>query len=325
MFPEDLFNDLINGKMPALSKAITLIEGTRQDQLHLANTLIEKCLAHQIDSIRIGITGVPGVGKSTFIESFGNLLAEKGHRVAVLAVDPTSTESLGSIMGDKTRMNKLVNHPNVFVRPSPSGTSLGGVARKTRESIVLCEAAKYDVILIETVGVGQSETTVHGMVDFFLLLKIAGAGDELQGIKRGIVEMADAIAINKADGENRKNAEAAAEEFRTALHMYPPKANGWNPPVLLCSALEGFGMEQINETIFDYLRQQRDSGHFTSKRKRQNIKWFRESLEELTLSRFLNNPKIATKIKHLEQQVVAQTISPFHAAEQVIGMFENKS
>ena len=325
MFPQDLFNDLIAGKMPALSKAITLIEGTRQDQLRVANMLIERCLAHQVDSIRIGITGVPGVGKSSFIESFGTLITDQGNRVAVLAVDPTSTESKGSIMGDKTRMTKLVNNSNVFVRPSPSGTSLGGVARKTRESIVLCEAAKYNIILVETVGVGQSETAVHGMVDFFLLLKISGAGDELQGIKRGIVEMADAIAINKADGDNRKNAEAAAEEFSTALHMYPPKANGWTPPVLLCSALEGHGMKEINRTIFDYLEKQKTSGYFTTKRKQQNIKWFRESLEELTRSRFLRNPEMVTKIKNLEQQVIAESISPFHAAEQVIGMFENKT
>lgn len=325
MFPQDLFNDLIAGKMPALSKAITLIEGTRQDQLQVANMLIERCLAHQVDSIRIGITGVPGVGKSSFIESFGTLLTDQGHRVAVLAVDPTSTESKGSIMGDKTRMTKLVNNSNVFVRPSPSGTSLGGVARKTRESIVLCEAAKYNIILVETVGVGQSETAVHGMVDFFLLLKISGAGDELQGIKRGIVEMADAIAINKADGDNRKNAEAAAEEFRTALHMYPPKVNGWTPPVLLCSALEGHGMKEINRTIFDYLEKQKTSGYFTTKRKQQNIKWFRESLEELTRLHFFQNPEMLTKIKNLEQQVIAESISPFHAAEQVIGMFENKT
>ncbi|MGB7395072.1 MAG: methylmalonyl Co-A mutase-associated GTPase MeaB [Pricia sp.] len=320
-----LFEGIIDRDTAALGRAITLIESHRNEHLEKANSIIEKCLARKTDTIRVGITGVPGVGKSTFIESLGELLTALGHRVAVLAVDPTSTESKGSIMGDKTRMEKLVKNPNAFIRPSPSGTSLGGVSRKTRESVILCEAAGYDIVLVETVGVGQSETTVHGMVDFFLLLKLSGAGDELQGIKRGIVEMADAVVINKADGENRKAAQAAAEEFKRALHLYPPKENGWTPKVLTCSAQENEGIEDIWELITDYMERSRTTGHFRQKRQRQNKNWLYEAIEQRLKSDFFQNKSITAAIEESLPKVLAGTASPFRTAEELVGRFKNKS
>ncbi len=242
---DELINAILVGDITALSRAITLIESKNPEHLQKANEVIKKCLPHANKSIRIGITGVPGVGKSTFIESFGKHLTKRGKKVAVLAVDPSSTITKGSILGDKTRMEDLVKDKNAFIRPSPSGDSLGGVARKTRETIILCEAAGFDTIIIETVGVGQSETAVHSMVDFFLLLKLAGAGDELQGMKRGIIEMADAIAINKADGDNLNKANLAKIEFKRALHLYPEKESEWQPKVVLCSAIEKTGIDEI--------------------------------------------------------------------------------
>ena len=234
---KELFQGITKGDKTSLSRGITLIESTAIKHQRQAKELIEACLPYANKSIRIGITGVPGVGKSTFIEQFGKLLVDDGKKVAVLTIDPSSTLSKGSILGDKTRMEELVKEVNVFIRPSASGESLGGVARKTREAIILCEAAGFDTIIIETVGVGQSETAVHSMTDFFLLMKLAGAGDELQGIKRGIMEMADAIVINKADGENIKAAKLAKTEFNRALHLYPAKESGWNPKTITCSAL----------------------------------------------------------------------------------------
>ena len=259
---EALTSGIFNGDKSTLARAITLVESTKKENLEKANIIIEKCLVKSTDSIRIGITGVPGVGKSTFIEVFGKQLTSQGKKVAVLAIDPTSTQTQGSILGDKTRMQELVKDANAFIRPSPSGSSLGGVTRKTRETIILCEAAGYDVILIETVGVGQSETAVHSMVDFFLLLKLPGAGDELQGIKRGIIEMADAIVINKADGDQIKNARNAAIEFSRALHLYPPKENGWSPKVLSCSAIENKGLAEIWVMISNYISQSKKDEFF---------------------------------------------------------------
>lgn len=320
-----LTEGIIKGDTSALGRAITLIESTRQDHLEKANAVVQKCLSLKKESIRIGITGVPGVGKSMFIETLGTQLTATGNRVAVLAIDPTSTQSKGSILGDKTRMEDLVKDPNAFIRPSPSGESLGGVARKTRETIILCEAAGYNVVLIETVGVGQSETAVHGMVDFFLLLKLSGAGDELQGIKRGIVEMADAVVLNKADGDNIKKAEAAAKEFKRALELYPPKENGWKPKVLTCSALEKTGIKEIWDMIIGNIQQNKKSGHFNQKRKRQNKNWLYESIEERLKLEFFQNHLIAAKIEKYVEKVMADDISPFHAAEQLIGMFKNKS
>ncbi|MGB5236713.1 MAG: methylmalonyl Co-A mutase-associated GTPase MeaB, partial [Flavobacteriaceae bacterium] len=250
----DLTEGVLKGDITLLSRAITLVESTHPDDQKKSYEIIENCLLNGAQSIRVGITGVPGVGKSTFIESLGTAMTALGKKVAVLAVDPTSSLSRGSILGDKTRMPLLANDPLAFIRPSPSGDSLGGVARKTRESIVLCEAAGFDVVFIETVGVGQSETAVHSMVDFFLLLKLAGAGDELQGIKRGIMEMADAVVINKADGANLKRAMRAKSDFERALHLYPPKENRWSPKVLTCSAIENKGIAEIWKLIEDYVQ-----------------------------------------------------------------------
>jgi len=265
------FDALLSHDRTALSKGITLIESTQKNHSEKAQLLVEKCLPYANTSIRIGITGVPGVGKSTFIEALGTLLIKQGHKVAVLAVDPSSSVSHGSILGDKTRMESLVQSEHVYIRPSPSGNSLGGVAQKTRESIVLCEAAGYDIIIIETVGVGQSETAVHSMVDFFLLLKLAGAGDELQGIKRGIIEMADAIVINKADGDNQKRAREAKNQFRKALHLYPLAENNWSPEVLTCSALENVGIEEIWELIKKYQQNTTASGFFEKNRTKSHL------------------------------------------------------
>ncbi len=320
-----LVEGIIKGDPSALGRAITLVESNRKDHLEKANAIVQKCLSQKRDAIRIGITGVPGVGKSTFIETLGALLTAQGNRIAVLAVDPTSTQSKGSILGDKTRMEELVKNPNAFIRPSPSGETLGGVARKTRETIILCEAAGFNIVLIETVGVGQSETAVHGMVDFFLLLKLSGAGDELQGIKRGIVEMADALVVNKADGDNIKKAAVAARAFKRALHLYPPKENGWIPKVLTCSATENSGIDAIREMIQGYIQQNKKSGYFLEKRKRQNRNWLYESIEERLKSEFFQSENIAPEIEKFVTEVMAETISPFQAAAELIGMFKNKS
>ena len=311
---EELFQQILNGDQSALSQGITLIENNHPKHQQKASQLIEKCLPHANRSIRIGITGVPGVGKSTFIEAFGGYLADKVKKVAVLAVDPTSTVSGGSILGDKTRMETLVNHKNAFIRPSPSGDSLGGVARKTRETIILCEAAGFDTLLIETVGVGQSETTVHSMTDFFLLLKLAGAGDELQGIKRGIMEMADAIVINKADGENKKPAEKARSEFRRALHLYPEKESGWKPKVLLCSALLKEGISEVWELIQDFEKLVKENEHFDYKRQEQNKFWLLQTINEHLKSRFYNHSEIKKLLPKQLQAIERNETTPFEAA-----------
>ncbi len=313
-----LVQGILAGDITALSRAITLVESTQTKHQKEANAIIEKCLSTSNTSIRIGITGVPGVGKSTFIEVLGQLLTAQGKKVAVLAVDPTSALSKGSIMGDKTRMQNLVNDPNAFIRPSPSGRSLGGVARKTRETIMLCEAAGYDTILVETVGVGQSEIAVHSMVDFFVLLKLAGAGDELQGIKRGIMEMADAIVINKADGANTTAAKKAAVEFTRALHLYPPKENGWSPKVLSCSALENVGIDAVWEMILSYISDAKAQKNFSKKRHDQNRYWLMQTIEARLKQEFYQNKAVKKAIKDLEAAVMEQQISPFMAAEKLL-------
>ena len=315
---EELTSGILNNDKTALARAITLVESTKKESLEKANLIIEKCLAKKTDSIRIGITGVPGVGKSTFIESFGKKLTSLGKKVAVLAVDPTSTQTSGSILGDKTRMQELVKDPDAFIRPSPSGISLGGVTRKTRETIILCEAAGYDVILVETVGVGQSETAVHSMVDFFLLLKLPGAGDELQGIKRGIIEMADAIVINKADGDNLKRARNASVEFSRALHLYPPKENGWAPKVLSCSALENTGLDEVWDMISNYISENKETNFFTSKRQQQNRNWLLQALDDQLKQRFYQDKKVAAALEELVVDVINNKISPFRAAEKLL-------
>jgi LAO/AO transport system kinase len=310
-----LVQDIRKGNMTALSRAITLVESTNPEHLIKSNSIIQQCLPFANNSIRIGITGVPGVGKSTFIESFGTFLTSIGKKVAVLAVDPSSTLSKGSILGDKTRMEDLVKDKNAFIRPSPSGTSLGGVARKSRETIILCEAAGFDTILIETVGVGQSETAVHSMVDFFLLLKLAGAGDELQGIKRGIMEMADAIVINKADGDNLKNARHAQLEFNRALHLYPSKESGWQPKVLLASALKNEGISDIWDLVETYLKHSKTNDYFDHKRHEQNKFWLLQTIEDRLKSDFYNNPSIKKELQNQLQLVEADKTTPFAAAE----------
>jgi len=321
---EDLTYGVLNGDKAILARAITIVESTKNKDLKKAYALIENCLSKESKSIRIGITGVPGVGKSTFIEVFGKALTSLGKKVAVLAVDPTSTLSKGSILGDKTRMQELVKDPNAFIRPSPSGESLGGVARKTRETVILCEAAGFDIVLIETVGVGQSETAVHSMVDFFLLLKLAGAGDELQGIKRGIMEMADAIIINKAEGDNLKRAQLAKVEFERALQLYPAKENGWTPQVSTCSAIENKGIIEIWEMIVQFLDTTKDSGYFENNRQNQNKFWLMQTIDELLKKQFYRTSAVKEKLESMLKKVAEDKISPFRAAEVLMAGYKKE-
>ncbi|WP_291285549.1 methylmalonyl Co-A mutase-associated GTPase MeaB [Flavobacterium sp.] len=319
----ELIAGVLSGNITALSRAITLVESTNPEHTAKANEVIKGCLPHANRSIRIGITGVPGVGKSTFIETFGSYLTQLGKKVAVLAVDPSSSISHGSILGDKTRMEELVKDENAFIRPSASGDTLGGVARKTRESIILCEAAGFDTIVIETVGVGQSETAVHSMVDFFLLLKISGAGDELQGIKRGIMEMADAIVINKADGDNIKKANQAKLEFNRALHLFPPKKSNWQPKVTTCSAITKEGISEIWTTISDYTETTTSTGFFQERRKEQNQFWMMETIDEHLKSNFYNHPEIIGQLLQIKKAVQNDEISPFAAAQLLLDTYKN--
>ena len=311
---------VLNGNITFLSKAITLVESTNIKHQQKANEILNRCLPHSNKSIRIGITGVPGVGKSTFIETFGKYLTAQGKKVAVLAVDPSSSVNKGSILGDKTRMEALVTDKNAFIRPSPSGTSLGGVAQKTRESIILCEAAGFDTIIIETVGVGQSETVVHSMVDFFLLLKLAGAGDELQGIKRGIIEMADAIVINKADGENKQNAKIAKVAFNRALHLYPLKESKWQPKVLTASALHNSGIEEIDNMILTYIAITKENAYFNKKRNEQNKFWLLSTIEQQLKTNFYQNPKVKSALQEEIDNLENGKTTPFNAAKRLLDL-----
>ncbi|QNM86558.1 methylmalonyl Co-A mutase-associated GTPase MeaB [Polaribacter pectinis] len=311
---------ILDRNITFLSKAITLVESTNVKHQQKANEILEQCLPFANKSIRIGITGVPGVGKSTFIESFGKHLTSQGKKVAVLAVDPSSSVNKGSILGDKTRMEELVTDKNAFIRPSPSGTSLGGVAQKTRESIILCEAAGFDTIIIETVGVGQSETVVHSMVDFFLLLKLAGAGDELQGIKRGIIEMADAIVINKADGENERNAKIAKVEFNRALHLYPLKESKWQPKVLTASALHNCGIAEIDKMITDYIFLTKENNYFNTKRNEQNKFWLLSTINQQLKDNFYNNMLIKTALQEEIKKLENEQTTPFSAANRLLNL-----
>jgi len=311
---------VLNGNITFLSKAITLVESTNIKHQKKANEILNCCLPHANKSVRIGITGVPGVGKSTFIETFGKYLTAQGKKVAVLAVDPSSSVNKGSILGDKTRMEALVTDENAFIRPSPSGTSLGGVAQKTRESIILCEAAGFDTIIIETVGVGQSETVVHSMVDFFLLLKLAGAGDELQGIKRGIIEMADAIVINKADGDNKQNAKIAKVAFNRALHLYPLKESKWQPKVLTASALHNSGIEEINKMILTYIAITKENAYFNKKRNEQNKFWLLSTIEQQLKTNFYQNPKVKSALQEEIDNLENGKTTPFNAAKRLLDL-----
>jgi len=311
---------VLNGNITFLSKAITLVESTNIKHQQKANEILNCCLPHANKSVRIGITGVPGVGKSTFIETFGKYLTAQGKKVAVLAVDPSSSVNKGSILGDKTRMEALVTDENAFIRPSPSGTSLGGVAQKTRESIILCEAAGFDTIIIETVGVGQSETVVHSMVDFFLLLKLAGAGDELQGIKRGIIEMADAIVINKADGDNKQNAKIAKVAFNRALHLYPLKESKWQPKVLTASALHNAGIQKIDVMIANYITLTKENTYFNKKRNNQNKFWLLSTIEQQLKTNFYQNPKVKSALEEEIDNLENGKTTPFNAAKRLLDL-----
>lgn len=319
----ELLAMLKQGERAALSQALTLVESKNTEHREVAEELIHKALPLTGKSIRIGITGVPGVGKSTFIEAFGQHLTSLNKKVAVLAIDPSSTKNRGSILGDKTRMNELSLNQNAFIRPSPSAGSLGGVARKTRESILLCEAAGYDVIIIETVGVGQSETAVKSMVDFFMLLMLAGAGDELQGIKRGIMEMADLLVINKADGDNLNQAKRASGEYKRALQLFPPNNNEWIPRVTTASALEHKGMEDIWEVATEFENHQKTKGYFNETRKEQALKWFEESIGELLMESFRESETLRSRLAEAKIKVKKQQIEPHTAAKQLIRFFLN--
>ena len=314
---EEYIDGVLDHDRIILSRAITLIESSRGEDVQLAEKVLNGLLPHTGDSRRIGITGVPGVGKSTFIEAMGTHLAEQGHKLAVLAVDPSSQRSGGSILGDKTRMEQLSNHPNAYIRPSATGSSLGGVANKTREAMLLCEAAGFDTIFIETVGVGQSETAVKGMVDFFLLLMLAGAGDELQGIKKGIMEMADALVINKADGDNIKPAKAAKAEYQSALHLFPPTGSGWVPKVELCSATGKTGIAETWKLVDDYYELVGKKG-INSNRKQQNLDWMHESIGFLLKEQFYSDSHVKAHMKRLERDVEEGSITPLAAARQLI-------
>lgn len=313
----ELTDEIISGNIGALSETITLLESTKKADQIIAQTVINNCIPKAGKSIRIGITGVPGVGKSTFIESFGLALIEQGKKVAVLAIDPSSEKTGGSILGDKTRMNQLAIHPNAYIRPTSSSGSLGGVARKTRESIMLCEACGFDTILVETVGVGQSETAVHSMTDFFLLLMLAGAGDELQGIKRGIMEMADTILITKADGDNVKHTNIARLDYKNALHLFPANENNWIPKVETVSALENSGIKKVMDIISEFTAQTTGNNHFTLKRQEQQVYWMHESLKHLVLDKVYANPEIEVLVNTLEADLRTGKTSSFTAAEQL--------
>ncbi|RZJ71281.1 methylmalonyl Co-A mutase-associated GTPase MeaB [Flavobacterium sp.] len=322
-------NELVSGifaqNITSLSRAITLVESTNPEHQKKAAEVVSACITKANNSVRIGITGVPGVGKSTFIEAFGKYLTGIGKKVAVLAVDPSSSLSHGSILGDKTRMEELVKDENAYIRPSASGETLGGVARKTRETITLCEAFGFDTIIIETVGVGQSETAVHGMTDFFLLLQISGAGDELQGIKRGIMEMADAIVISKADGDNVNKARLAKTEFGRALHFFPEKVSGWMPKATTCSAITKEGIPEVWEIISAYLNLTKENGFFAKRRSEQNLDWMFEAVNEQLKMRFYSDPDIAALVETLSVDLLGNRISSFGAAGVLLERYFTKN
>ena len=312
---------VVRGERRGVAKAITLLESTRPDHRVLADELLTALLPHTGKAFRLGLSGVPGVGKSTFIESLGLYLIGQGLKVAVLAIDPSSSLSGGSILGDKTRMERLSADPNAFIRPSPAGRSLGGVARATRESILLCEAAGFDVVLVETVGVGQSETTVSEMVDIFVVLMLAGAGDELQGIKRGVLEIADLITVNKADGDNVKRARMAAADYRRAIHLMTPASPNWTPPVMTCSALTNEGLPQIWDTIVEHRERLTATGERATRRQRQQIGWMWSLIGDGLLDEFRESATMATMLPDIEAAVLAGELPPAVAADRLLAAF----
>jgi len=319
MLDKQIYIDgILNGNRVVLSQAITLIESNKQEHAHLSQSILDACIPYSGKSIRIGITGVPGAGKSTFIEAFGKYLTNLGHKLAVLAIDPSSERSKGSILGDKTRMEELATDENAFIRPSPSAGSLGGVTRKTADTLILCEAAGFDVIFIETVGVGQSETAVHNMVDFFMLLMISGAGDELQGIKRGIMEMADAIVINKADGDNIEKAKLTRTQYANALMLFPPSPSGWKPPVLTASALNKTGMAEIWKTIIQHKNLTTENGYFDRNRTKQLQDRFYSFMEDELLNSFYTDINVQESIERYKSQVAEKKITPYTAGKKVL-------
>jgi len=319
---EQFVQGVLENNRAVLAQAITLVESNAPVHLAMAQEVLKKLLPHTGRSIRVGITGVPGAGKSTFIEALGSMLCERGHRIAVLAVDPTSPVTRGSILGDKTRMEKLSRNPNAFIRPSASGGTLGGVNRKTRETILLCEAAGFDVILVETVGVGQSETTVRSMVDFFLLLVLTGAGDELQGIKKGVMEIADAILVNKADGENRQRAQLAAEEYNQVLHYLQPATAGWQTRAYACSALTGEGIAEIWSVVESFRDEMSRSGRLKARRQQQLRDWMYSMAEEYARSHFFGHPAVAGALSVAEAAVLRGELSPTAAVQELIAAYE---
>lgn len=321
----DYVEGITKGNITILSRAVTLIESVLPEHQSLAQEVIEKCLPYSGNSMRIGISGVPGAGKSTSIDVFGTHVLEKGGKLAVLAIDPSSERSKGSILGDKTRMETLSVHPDSFIRPSPSAGSLGGVARKTRETIILCEAAGFDKIFVETVGVGQSETAVHSMVDFFLLIQLAGTGDELQGIKRGIMEMADGIVINKADGSNIEKAKLAANHFKNALHLFPTPDSGWEPKVLTYSGFYGLGIKEIWDMIYEYFDFVKSNGYFEYRRNEQAKYWMYETINEHLRDSFYNNETIKSMLAEKENDVLSGKLTSFIAAKDLLDRYYKES
>ena len=310
----EITEGILASNIAYVSKAITLVESTKAEHQEQAQEIINAIIKQSGHSFRLGITGVPGVGKSTFIESYGLEVINRGHKLAVLTIDPSSQISKGSILGDKTRMEQLAIHPKAFIRPSPSSGSLGGVARKTKESIIICEAAGYDYIIIETVGVGQSETAVHQLTDFFLLLMLAGAGDELQGIKRGIMEMADGMAITKADGSNFDKAKMARAEYARALHLFPPTESNWIPEVITCSSTENKGIKEIYDMVDKYKRHTVTNHYFETKRIQQTKQWLHQTINDSLIERFYSNPQVKEEILKIEQQLKNESINPYQAA-----------
>ena len=318
----DYVEGILKGNVTILGQAVTLVESTVPEHQAIAQEVIEKCLPYSGNSVRVGISGVPGAGKSTSIDEFGiHVLKEKGGKLAVLAIDPSSERSKGSILGDKTRMEKLSVHPDSFIRPSPSAGSLGGVARKTRETIILCEAAGFDKIFVETVGVGQSETACHSMVDFFLLIQLAGTGDELQGIKRGIMEMADGIAINKCDGDNVERCQLAATQFRNALHLFPMPESGWTPKVLTYSGFYAYGIKEVWDMIYQYIDFVKANGYFDHRRAEQAKYWMYETINEHLHNSFYQNKTIADMIPGVEANVLNGQCTSFVAAKQLVDAY----
>ena len=318
--PSYFIQGVLDNNRLTLARTITLVESTLMTHQDIAKNVISELLPHTGKAVRLGITGVPGAGKSTFIESFGTMLTGLGYRVAVLAIDPSSTRSGGSILGDKTRMEKLAVNEMAFIRPSPSSGSLGGVARKTRETMLLCEAAGFDVIIVETVGVGQSETTVASMVDFFMVLQISGAGDELQGIKKGVLEVADAIVVNKADGDNVTRAKLAKKQYETALHLVAPSSPNWSPPVMTCSALEQIGLKEAWETIKQHKKIMSASGELDEKRKEQAMSWMLFLVKEGLESWFYNNEEIKKVLPTISAEVESGQKAPTRAADELVSI-----